>query len=61
MKDTITTKRTAEEVTADIIAFFQEHDDIYNGAIEELDSYNGYLGDDRYYSMDELDDLYSGT
>ena len=61
MKDTITTKRTAEEVTADIIAFFQEHDDIYNGAIEELDSYNGYLGDDRCYSMDELDDLYSGT
>ena len=60
MKDTITTKRTAEEVTADIIAFFQEHDDIYNDAIEELDNYNGYLGDDRYYSMDELNDLYSG-
>lgn len=61
MKDTITIKRTAEEVTADIIAFFQEHDDIYNDAIEELDSYNGYLGDDRYYSMDELDELYSGA
>lgn len=61
MKDTITIKRTAEEVTADIIAFFQEHDDIYNDAIEELDSYNGYLGDDRYFSMDELDDLHSGT
>lgn len=61
MKDTITIKRTAEEVTADIIAFFQEHDDIYNDAIEELDGYNGYLGDDRYYSMDELDELYSGA
>lgn len=61
MKDTITIKRTAEEVTADIIAFFQEHDDIYNDAIEELDSYNGYLGDDRYFSMDEFDDLHSGT
>lgn len=61
MKDTITIKRTAEEVTADIIAFFQEHDDIYNDAIEELDCYNGYLGDDRYYSMDELDELYSGA
>lgn len=55
------TKRTAEEVTADIIAFFQEHEDIYNDAIEELDGYNGYLGDDRYFSMDELDELYSGT
>lgn len=61
MKDTITIKRTAEEVTADIIAFFQEHDDIYNDAIEELDGYNAYLGDDRYYSMDELDELYSGA
>lgn len=29
--------------------------------MEELDSYNSYLGDDRYYSMDELNDLYSGT
>ena len=28
--------------------------------MEELDSYNGYLGDDRYYNMDELNDLYSG-
>lgn len=36
-----TTKRTAEEVTADIIAFFQEHEDIYTDAMEELDSYNG--------------------
>nr|DAV00808.1 MAG TPA: hypothetical protein [Bacteriophage sp.] len=61
MKDTITTKRTAEEVTADIIAFFQEHDDIYNDAIEKLDSYNGYLGDDRYFPMEDLDDLHSGT
>lgn len=61
MKDTITIKRTAEEVTADIIAFFQEHEGIYTDAMEDLDSYNGYLGDDRYYSMGELDELYSGT
>ena len=56
-----TTKRTAEEVTADIIEFFENNEDIYNEAIEELDRYNGYLGDDRYFSMDELDELYSGT
>ena len=60
-EDEEATKRTAEEVTADIIAFFQEHEGIYNDAIEELDGYNGYLGDDRYYSMDEFDDLHSGT
>ncbi len=56
-----TTKRTAEEVTADIIEFFKENEDIFNDCMEELDAYNGYLNDDRYYSMDELDELYAGT
>ncbi|MGN0568814.1 MAG: hypothetical protein ACI4JR_09530 [Acutalibacteraceae bacterium] len=53
-------KRTAEEVTAGIINFFEDNEDIYTEAMEELDSYNGYLGDDRYYDMDELDDLHNG-
>ena len=53
--------RTAEKIMEDIIAYFDDHEDIYNAAAEELDAYNGYLGDDRYYSMDELDDLYNGT
>ena len=53
--------RTAEQITNEIIAYFQDHEDTYNEAAEELDAYNGYLGDDRYYSMDELDEFYSGT
>lgn len=53
--------RTAEKITNEIIAYFNDHEDIYNAAAEELDAYNGYLGDDRYYSMDELDELYNGT
>ena len=53
--------RTAEKITEEIIAYFDEHEDIYNEAAEELDSCNGYLDNYRYYSMDELDDLYSGT
>ena len=53
--------RTAEKITEEIIAYFQEHEDIYNEAAEELDAYNGYLGDDRYYSIEELNDLYNGT
>lgn len=63
MKETTTKNetRTSEEVTADIIAFFKDNEDIFNEAIEELDGYNGYLGDDRYYAMDKLDDLYSRT
>ena len=56
-----TTKtRTPEEITADIIEYFENNEDIFNDCIEELDSYNGYLGDDRYYPMDELDELHNG-
>jgi hypothetical protein len=44
-----------------IIAYFEENEDTFNECIEELDCWNGYLGDDRYYSMDELDELYHDT
>ena len=50
-----------ETTVKKIIEFFNENEDIFNSAIEELDSYDGYLGDDRYYSMDELDEFYNGT
>lgn len=53
-------KRTKEAVIADIIQYFKENEDIFNDCVEELDNYNGYLGDDCYYSMEELNDLYSG-
>ena len=44
-----------------IIEFFNDHEELFNDCIEELDSYNGYLGDDRYYRMDDLDELYLDT
>ena len=44
-----------------IIHFFNVNEELFNQCIEELDAYNGYLGDDRYYSMDELDEFYIGT
>ena len=53
-------KRTKEAVIADIIQYFKENEDVFNDCMEELDGYNGYLGDDRYYSMEELNDFYSG-
>ena len=53
-------KRTKKAIIADIIKYFEENEDIFNDCMEDLDSYNGYLGDDRYYNMDELNDLYSG-
>ena len=50
--------RTKKAIIADIIKYFKENEDVFNDCIEELDSYNGYLGDDRYYNMEELNDFY---
>ena len=61
MTETTKRTRTAEEITADIIEYFEKNGDIFTDCIEELDSYNGYLGDSRYYSMDELDEFYNGV
>ena len=43
------TKRTAEEITRDIVEYFKNNEEIYKDCMEELDGYNGYLGDSRYY------------
>lgn len=44
-----------------IINYFQENESVFNECIEELDSYNGYLGDSRYYYMEDLNEFYSGV
>lgn len=49
------------KTTEKIIAWFEENKDVFNDCIEELDSYNGYLGDDRYYCMEELDEFFNDT
>lgn len=46
-----------EKINA-IIEYFEENEETFNDCIEELDAYNGYLCDDRYYSMYDLDDLF---
>jgi hypothetical protein len=55
------TTRTKEQITNAIITYFENNDDTFNDCMEELDSYNGYLSDDRYYEMEWLNDLYHGT
>lgn len=55
------TTRTKEEIIKAIIAYFENNEDIFNDCIEELDSYNGYLNDDLYYTMDMLNEFYQGT
>ena len=44
-----------------IIEYFKNNEDTFNSCIEELDSYNGYLNDDRYYEMEMFNEFYSGT
>lgn len=44
-----------------IINYFEEDEELFNDCIEELDGWNGYLGDDRYYEMEMLDEFYHDT
>lgn len=53
--------RTQEQITNAIITYFENNEDIFNSCIEELDSYNGYLNDDRYYYMEDLNEFYNNT
>lgn len=50
-----------ENTIKKIIEFFNENEEIFNSCIEELDSYNGYLNDDRHYYMEDLNELYNGV
>ena len=50
-----------EEKINAIIKYFKDNEETFNACIEELDSYNGYLGDDRYYFIEELDEFYCNT
>ncbi len=42
-----------------IIAFFENNMELFADCVEELDGYDGFLGDDRLYRMDELNELYT--
>ena len=54
-------KVTIKEAYENIINYFKENEDTFAAALEELDAYNGYLGDDRYYDMEMLDEFYHDT
>ena len=50
-----------EQTIKKIISYFEENEETFNAAIEELDAYSGYLNDDRYYEMEMLNEFYNGT
>ena len=48
-----------EKLIERIIKIFEEDKNLFEECIEQLDAYNGYLGDDRFYPMEELEELLS--
>ena len=52
--------KTKYEIRQELKDLFEDNEELFNEAIEELDSYNGYLGDDRYYYMEKIDKLLYG-
>jgi hypothetical protein len=44
-----------------LMELFKNDEQLFNSTIEELDSYNGYLGDDRYYEMEYLNEFYNSV
>ena len=50
---------TMDEAKKAIMEYYENNEEEWNDTAEELDSYNGFLGDDRYYSMDEIDEIYN--
>ena len=49
-----------ETVNEKLKELFENDEELFNSTIEELDSYNGFLGDDRYYEMELLNEFYNG-
>lgn len=43
-----------ENTIEKIIAYFRENENLLEECLEQLDAYNGYLGDSRYIPMEEL-------
>ena len=52
---------TRENAIDMLLDYFDVNEESFTEVIEDLDSWNGYLGDDRWYYMEELDDLYTGA
>lgn len=44
-----------------LLEYYKENTEDFNHDIEELDSFNGYLGEKRYFPMEDFSDYYQGT
>ena len=62
MNDYFEKVRQAQQSKAcnDLIDYFITYSDDWNKLIEECDDWNGFLGDNRYYPMDMIDEYLYG-
>ena len=44
-----------------IIEFFNDNGELFIECMEDLDRYSGYLGDDRYYEMEFINEFYNNV
>lgn len=51
---------TRDEAYQKIIEFCEDNEEAFIELIEELDAWNGYLGYERYYPMEDVDDFCIG-
>lgn len=49
---------TREKKIEEIIKYLEENEEAAINCIEQLDDYNGFLNDDRYYNMEDLPMFY---
>ena len=49
-----------QQIIDDIIELFENDEELFIEAVEELDDWNGFLENDRYLDMDLLEDVLSG-
>lgn len=54
------TKVSYDDLYQKAIEMLTEDTELFNSMCEELDSWDGFLGDDRYYPMDAFDELLYG-
>ena len=47
------------EIKEEIYNYFDNNSDEFADALLELDSWNGYLGDDRYFPMEEINEFFT--
>lgn len=52
---------TKENAIKAIVEYFKNNEEDFENVIEQADSYDGYLGDNRYYYMEDLDEFYRDT